>query len=143
MKRHCAWIHADQAKSDKALAVPLGVEALEVIRSQFGKHDTFVFTYEGEPVTRANNHAWRKALKRAGINEFRWHDLRHTWASWHVQNGTRLEVLKELGGWADLTMVMRYAHLSSDHLQEYADNASLKKGGGAAVLKKKTDAPQK
>jgi site-specific recombinase XerD len=76
-------------------------------------------------VTRANNHAWRKALARAGISDFRWHDLRHTWASCHVQNGTPLQVLKELGGWADLTMVLRYAHLSSKHLEEYAGNSKV------------------
>ncbi len=123
MQRCCAWIHADQAKAEKAIGIPLNDEAMEVIRLQKGKHDTYVFTYEGEPVTRANNHAWRKALARAGIKDFRWHDLRHTWASWHVQNGTPLHVLKELGGWADLTMVLRYAHLSSQHLQEYAGNS--------------------
>lgn len=123
MQRKCAWIHADQAKSKKAIAVPLNEDVLAVIQQQIGKHDTYVFTYKGSPVTRANNHAWRKALIRAGINEFRWHDLRHTWASWHVQNGTPLHVLKELGGWADLTMVMRYAHLSSKHLEGYAENS--------------------
>jgi integrase len=103
--------------------VPLNNDALAVIRQQIGKHDTHVFTYKGNPVTRANNHAWEKALIRAGITDFRWHDLRHTWASWHVQNGTPLHVLKELGGWADLTMVLRYAHLSSKHLEEYAGNS--------------------
>jgi len=123
MQRRCAWIHADQAKGKKAIAVPLNEDALTVIRQQIGKHDTHVFTYEGNPVTRANNHAWRKALVRASIINFRWHDLRHTWASWHVQNGTPLHVLKELGGWADLTMVLRYAHLSSKHLDEYAENS--------------------
>ncbi|MCC7598357.1 tyrosine-type recombinase/integrase [Janthinobacterium sp. FW305-129] len=40
-----------------------------------------------------------KALKRAGIEDFRWHDLLHTWAGWHVQNGIPLKVLQELGGW--------------------------------------------
>ncbi len=125
MQRRCAWIHADQAKGNKAIAVPLSDEALAVICGQIGKHDTYVFTYEGEPVTRANNHAWRKALVRAGITDFRWHDLRHTWASWHVQNGTPLHVLKELGGWADLTMVLRYAHLSSKHLEKYAGNSKV------------------
>jgi integrase len=123
MQRRCAWVHADQAKGKKAIAVPLNEDALAVIRQQIGKHDTHVFTYEGNPVTRANNHAWRKALVRAGVKDFRWHDLRHTWASWHVQNGTPLHVLKELGGWADLTMVLRYAHLSSTHLEEYAKNS--------------------
>jgi integrase len=125
MQRHCAWIHADQAKGKKAIAVPLNNDALTVIRQQIGKHDTHVFTYKGNPVTRANNHAWEKALIRAGITDFRWHDLRHTWASWHVQNGTPIHVLKELGGWSDLTMVLRYAHLSSKHLEEYAGNQKL------------------
>ncbi|MEY3289896.1 MAG: hypothetical protein RLZZ419_2138 [Pseudomonadota bacterium] len=140
MQRHCAWIHAGQAKAEKAIAVPLGAEAMEVIRAQFGKHELYVFTYKNEPVTRANNHAWRKALKRADIKAFSWHDLRHTWASWYVQNGTPIEVLKVLGGWSDLKMVMRYAHLSSENLQEYAGNAGQKKGGGVTVLKQKSDA---
>jgi integrase len=141
MQRRCAWIHADQAKAEKAIAVPLGAEALTVINAQLGKHDRVVFTYAGAPITRANNNAWRKALLRAGISDFRWHDLRHTWASWHVQNGTPLHILKELGGWADLTMVMRYAHLSSNHLQAFAENASLPNGGRVAVLAPKTATP--
>jgi len=125
MQRKCAWIHPEQAKAKKAIAVPLNDESLAVIRVQMGKHPQFVFTYEGEPVTRANNHAWRKALKRAGISDFRWHDLRHTWASWHIQNGTPLHVLQELGGWADSSMVLKYAHLSSAHLHAYAGNAKV------------------
>jgi integrase len=123
MQRRCAWINADQAKSNKAIAVPLNDDALVVIRSQLGKHPVRVFTYKGKIVNDANTKAWRKALKRTGIEDFRWHDLRHTWASWHIQNGTPLHILKELGGWADLGMVLRYAHLSSQHLEEYARNS--------------------
>jgi integrase len=126
MQHRCAWIYSNQAKADKAIAVPLNIEACEIIRAQIGKNQTHVFTYEGKPVTRANNHAWRKTLKRAGIADFRWHDLRHTWASWPVQNGTPLQVLMELGGWSSLEMVLRYAHLSSDHLQGYAGNVKMK-----------------
>ena len=123
LQRRCLWIDAENSKGKKAIAVPLNDDAISVLRSQIGKHETRVFTYKGKPVTRANNHAWRKALGRAGIENFRWHDLRHTWASWHIQNGTPLHVLKELGGWADLTMVLRYAHLSSEHLSGYANNS--------------------
>ncbi|RUQ28716.1 MAG: site-specific integrase [Candidatus Competibacteraceae bacterium] len=121
LEQRRAWIHADQAKGKRAIAVPLNAEAIVILREQQGKHPQRVFTFEGRPVTRANNHAWRKALIRAGIENFRWHDLRHTWASWHVQAGTPLPVLKELGGWATLDMVMRYAHLGADHLAEHAE----------------------
>ena len=124
LARRCAWIHADQAKARKAIPVPLNAEAVLVVRQQEGKHPDRVFTYKGKPVTKANNHAWRKALVRAGIEDFRWHDLRHTWASWHVQQGTPLHVLQELGGWSDYEMVRRYAHLSVEHLAEYADGLS-------------------
>jgi integrase len=78
--------------------------------------------YKGKPVLRANNHAWIKALARAGIANFRWHDLRHTWASWHVQAGTPLNALQELGGWSDYKMVLRYAHLAPEHLAHHAAN---------------------
>lgn len=43
--------------------------------------------------------AWHKALNCCGIEDLRWHDLRHTLASWHVKNGTPLNVFQELGGW--------------------------------------------
>jgi integrase len=124
LDRRCAWIHADQAKARKAIPVPLNAEAVLVLRQQDGKHSSRVFTYQGRPVTKANNHAWRKALARAGIENCRWHDLRHTWASWHVQQGTPLHALQELGGWSDYEMVRRYAHLSVEHLAEYADGLS-------------------
>ncbi|CAK0745506.1 integrase [Gammaproteobacteria bacterium] len=126
LERRIAWVNADEAKAGKAIAVPLNNDAVEVLRRQVGRHKSRVFTFEGNPVSRANNHAWRKALKRAGIEEFRWHDLRHTWASWHVQAGTPLYVLKELGGWGSMEMALRYAHLGTGHLAEYAAKIDAK-----------------
>jgi len=116
-----ALIHADESKSKRPIPVPLNKQAITILKTQLGKNPTYVFTYNGNPVTRCNNHAWEKALKRAGINDFRWHDLRHTWASWHVQNGTPLHELQQLGGWANYEMVLRYAHLSSEHLRTAAE----------------------
>lgn len=124
LERRCAWVHADQAKARKAIAVPLSSAAVVVLRGQIGKHPTHVFSYRGNPIAMPNNSAWEKALKRAGIDNFRWHDLRHTWASWHVQAGTPLHVLQELGGWESVEMVRRYAHLSSEHLADYVDRLS-------------------
>jgi len=85
---------------------------MRILIAERGKHAERVFTFNGNPVLKANTKAWRNALKRAGIVNFRWHDLRHTWASWHVQSGTQLSVLKELGGWSDFSMLLKYAHLA-------------------------------
>ena len=119
-KKH-ALIHADESKSKRPIPVPLNKQAIAILKAQIGKNQIYVFTYQGKPVTRCNNHAWQKALKRAGINDFRWHDLRHTWASWHVQNGTPLHELQQLGGWSNYETVLRYAHLSSEHLRVAAE----------------------
>jgi len=124
VKRH-ALIHPDQAKMKKAIPVPLNESAIEVLLEQVGKHPSSVFTYRGRPFVQCNTKAWGNALKRAGIANFRWHDLRHTWASWHVQNGTSLQELQQLGGWTSLEMVLRYAHLSSDHLKGAAERVKV------------------
>ena len=125
MRRRVVWIHPDQAKAGKGIAVPLSEEAIQVLRGQIGKHHTRVFTYKERPVASVRTKAWEKALARASIKDFTWHGLRHTWASWHVQAGTPLAVLKELGGWASLEMVQRYAHLSPDHTAQYAANVGV------------------
>lgn len=131
-----AWIASTDTKNKKPLGVPLNKKAIEVLKQCEGKHKTHVFTYNGESMVSIKK-AWNKALVRANIDvvkkidkdgkeyitsEFRWHDLRHTWASWHVMNETPLAVLKELGGWHSMDMVMRYAHLSPSHLKQYANN---------------------
>jgi len=149
-----AWINPTDSKNSEPIEVPLNKKAIKILKSQIGKHDKYVFTYKGKPVKKANCAAWRKALDNAGIrpyypppsapksqkakyptkkpNEyieeyatFRWHDLRHTWASWHVQNGTPLAVLQKLGCWLTFGMVLRYAHLGKSHIAEYADNISF------------------
>ncbi len=132
--RRTAWIHPDQAKARKAIAVPLSNAAVIVIREQIGKHATHVFSYKGKPVRQVNTKAWRATLKQVGITAFRWHDLRHTWASWHVQAGTPLHVLQELGGWECVEMVRKYAHLSSEHLAGYVDRLSQLRAVGNAEI---------
>jgi integrase len=124
LERRLAWIHPDQAKARRAIAVPLNAEACLTVQKQIGKHPTHVFSYRGKPITQVSTKTWYLALERAGITNFRCHDLRHTWASWHVQNGTPLFALQELGGWESAEMVRRYAHLAADHLAPYADRLS-------------------
>ena len=116
-----AWIHPDQAKARKAIAVPLSEAAVHVLKAQEGKHPVYCFTYKGRKLSMVSSDTWAAAKKRAGIENFRWHDLRHTWASWHVQGGTPLYALQEMGGWATAEMVRRYAHLTPGHLGQHAE----------------------
>lgn len=124
-----AWVGAGQSKNGKPIAAPLNATALQVLRRQLGKHRERVFTYAGKPLGHANARAWRKALKRAGIGNFHWHDLRHTWASWHRQSGTPTHELQRLGGWRSSVMVERYAHLAPDHLAKAAGRLDSLFGG--------------
>jgi integrase len=119
--RGVAWIHADQAKGRRDIHVSLSSVAIAVLHQQAGKHEKRVFTYNGQPIAWANTRAWRMALKRAGIENFRWHDLRHTWASWLVQQGTPIYVVQEMGAWESAEMVRRYAHLAPAHLFKHAE----------------------
>lgn len=114
-QRH-AWIHAAQSKNRRPIAIPLNEAAYAVLLRQKGKHQERVFTFKGKPLNAANTRAWKNALVRAGIADFRWHDLRHTWATWQRQAGTPTHELQRLGGWRTGAMVERYAHLAPEHL---------------------------
>ena len=117
MDRRHLFVSADQHKNGKAHAVPLNDAALAVLRKREADHRDYVFTYDGKPIEQVNTKAWRSALKRAGIEDFRWHDLRHTFATWHREAGTPTHELQRLGGWKTLSMVERYAHVAPEGLQ--------------------------
>ncbi|MBA4285803.1 MAG: site-specific integrase [Xanthomonadaceae bacterium] len=119
--RRCAWVHPDQSKTRKAIAVPLNADAVAVLERLKGRHAEFVFTYNDHAVWQVNTKSWRKAVAEAGLVDFRWHDLRHTWASRHAQAGTPLNVVQEMGGWRSYDMVLRYSHLSAEHLLNHAE----------------------
>jgi len=118
--RKVAWIHPDQAKAGKPIHVTLNATAINVLTKQIGKHPKWVFTYKGKPIEQVNTKAWYKALERAGIENFRWHDLRHTWASWLTQQGVPLNVIQEMGAWESSEMVRRYAHLAPEQFSQHA-----------------------
>lgn len=117
LERRHLWVGADQHKNGSAHAVPLNEIAMEVLERRKGDHRTNVFTYEGQPIVQVNTKAWRNALQRAGIEDFRWHDLRHTFATWHREAGTPTHELQRLGGWKTQSMVERYAHVAPEGLQ--------------------------
>jgi len=113
------WLDPGTTKNGEGRGIPLNNDAVLALRQVQGVHERFCFTYKGKRMT-AIGSSWRRTLKRAGIDNFRFHDLRHTWASWHVMNGTSLQELMELGGWKPYEMVLRYAHLAPEHLANAA-----------------------
>ncbi|HEI6830378.1 TPA: site-specific integrase [Yersinia enterocolitica] len=133
IQKKIAWIHPEDAKGGRAIGVALNDTACSVLRGQIGKHNRWVFVHVSSSVKPDGkltpeirkmrvdgNKAWKAGLKRAGIEDFRFHDLRHTWASWLVQSGVPLSALQEMGGWESIEMVRRYAHLSPIHLTQHA-----------------------
>jgi integrase len=121
LERRHLWVAAVDHKNGSPHAVPLNEAAMQVLIERQGDHPTHVFTYEGQPIVQVNTKAWRNALKRAGIEDFRWHDLRHTFATWHREAGTPTHELQRLGGWKTLSMVERYAHVAPEGLQVAAN----------------------
>lgn len=143
LEQRIAWIHPDQFKSKKAVGFPLNDTAYQAIISQQGKHNKYIFVreYKGQFVKFRvdDNTAWRNALTRAGIEDFRFHDLRHTWASWLVQSDVPKSIVKDLGGWESMQMVERYAHLSAGHLSKHAAPIDKKIGKILAKFEEITD----
>lgn len=120
LERKAGFVAGEDAKCGEDIHIPLSDFAIAVLRRQQGRHPERVFTYAGKPIKYVNTKSWRGALKRARLVNFRWHDLRHTWASWLVQHGTPLYDLQEMGGWKSVDMVRRYAHLAPAHMARHA-----------------------
>jgi integrase len=109
---------------DSALQGSPGLPRQKALRNET---PNMVFLYKGRPMSNAyGKRAWRKACARAGLTGLRFHDLRHTWAIWLMQAGVPSYAIQALGGWASPKMVERYAHLSSEHLKQYAAHSKLK-----------------
>jgi integrase len=102
-------------KSGRRREVPLNGPADAVLarRAGDGKAEELVF---GTTSWDAFRKHWEAALEAAKLEDFHFHDLRHTFASWAVQRGATLPEVKDLLGHATLAMVMRYAHLAPEHL---------------------------
>jgi integrase len=121
-----AWIPASDMKAGRSHGIPLSRVAVAVLKKarRMAPTGERVFQWEGKGVDDCNGHAFKKAVKRAGLGDLRWHDLRHTFASWATQNGVTMHELMQLGGWTSYTMVLRYAHLAPEHLAEAAEKLS-------------------
>jgi len=130
------FIYLDKTKTMEPRQIPVN-DTLEVffkhIRKEHGLKSKYVFLYDGQiietktgkarkpkrnaeakPVTEIKR-SFNSALKRAGIVDFRFHDLRHTFASQLIMKGGTLKDVQELLGHKTMTMTLRYTHLTQEH----------------------------
>lgn len=106
----------EDTKNGDRRAVPLTGHALELLRGMIRRIDSpYVFPSEdpNRPVDLRTG--WRNAFKKADLADFKWHDLRHTFASELAMSGATLPELAEALGHKTLQMVKRYAHLTEGH----------------------------
>lgn len=117
LSRAMLTIPGRRAKSGETRHVPLNQEAVQVLRDWAAVRTTeYVFPSpaSGLPLTDIKS-AWLPLVQAAGVSCFRFHDLRHTFASKLVMAGVDLNTVRELLGHADLGMTLRYAHLAPEH----------------------------
>ena len=128
-QRH-TYVDAERSKSGVARAVPLNADAMKVLKQRIPLAKKYVFERPSRDgvvrkISQVDARCLKSACKKIGISDFTFHDFRHTWASWHVQRGTQLMVLKELGGWETIEMVQKYAHLAQSHLAHHAESVTF------------------
>lgn len=118
LKAARAIVHKTKNGDPKVLPLVGGaLEALRAMRLQGGGKSEFVFPQpSGQPgaYEHFDSH-WYDALKAAEITNFRFHDLRHTCASYLAAQGFSLLEIADVLGHKSLKMVERYAHLAVDH----------------------------
>lgn len=132
LDRAMLTVRGGGAKSGQTRHVPLNTEAAAVLRdwqATTGAKAGYVFP--GKEGGRLDNiaTAWRAAVAAAGIEGFRFHDLRHTFASKLVMAGVDLNTVRELLGHGDLQMTLRYAHLAPEHKAEAVNRLKAPSSG--------------
>ncbi|MCO6440705.1 MAG: site-specific integrase [Nitrococcus mobilis] len=119
--RSILTVHGYGAKSGQTRHIPLNTEALAVLQGwQKTTEASKGLVFPGRDGGRLDNinKSWRGVLSDAGITGFRFHDLRHHFASKLVMAGVDLNTVRELLGHGDLMMTLRYAHLAPEHKAE-------------------------
>lgn len=122
LKAGSVILRSDDTKNARPRVLPLNKEARAAVESRrqwVHKHcrdSRWVFADRSGERVKSIYASWREALEQAGIEDFRIHDLRHTFASWLVMKGISLYVVRDLLGHSSIKMTERYAHLAQSAL---------------------------
>lgn len=116
-------LEARHTKAGKRRSIPLNALALDALaarRAWCDRHcrgTAWVFAKENGERVQSIKRSWATACRRAGIKDFRVHDLRHTCAAWLVSAGEPLTAIRDLLGHSTVRMTERYAHLAPENVR--------------------------
>jgi integrase len=117
IERRYMLLRPENTKGNKRRILPLNAGAIQALTQQKQQIKTeWVFARQNGERVKTFNWLFRKAAQQAGIEDFRIHDLRHTFASWLVSEGVELVKVRDLLGHSSIKMTERYAHLMPDRL---------------------------
>jgi len=123
------------AKGAKTRHIPLNAEAIDVLTRWRGEGERKGLVFCNPDGSRIGSvkTAWLAVLTEAGIKDFRWHDLRHTFASKLVQRGVDLVVVRDLLGHGDFALTLRYAHLEPTQKAEAVARLNITRSAALAA----------
>jgi integrase len=123
LARGVCWVQPIDTKAGNLIVCPINSAARALLEQQprvAGESRVF-------PVEPPCFHQWRRYTKRAGLPEgFRFHDIRHTFASWAAMDGVDRKTLQDMGGWKTPAMIDNYVHLPVDHLVNAAERLATR-----------------
>ena len=114
-------IHIKKTKTHEMRTVPMNETVYQTLRQLWLNRNLsceYVFTYKGKPIRDNFKHGFNTAVRKAGLEDFHFHDLRHCFVSWLSQAGIPLRTIMELSGHKTLSMALRYSHLADRNLKD-------------------------
>ena len=118
-------------KNGKFRVVPLDDESLEIVeyllQKPLSKHGYMFYNADTGDRVNSNRSSWLTCLEKSKITDFRWHDLRHTYATDEIKKGMPIYQLSKMLGHSNVTITEKYAHLYTEDLHEAKRKASVKK----------------
>jgi len=124
------------SKNNEHRIIPINANVYAILRSIRRRGEYILSKRNGEPYRDIKN-GFKATVRRAGIKNFRFHDLRHTFASHLAMNGWNLQTIQRLMGHRTIKMTMRYSHLSKSHLQGAVDSLGLRFSDGTNLAQKR------
>jgi integrase len=123
-------LHIRNSKNQEPRVLPISESVLKELKKRTRRIGTDDWLFPGKSLGKARmgfpRNAWDERVKRAGLADFRFHDLRHTAASYLAQRGVSTRQLADILGHKTMAMVQRYSHLTVDSRRELVDMLDAK-----------------